>query len=567
MEFADTQPAWEKPVAPVVREFHTSWRSTAGFLAIVLFLLAAIPGVLILLAARTGFPAGLTLATVAFLLFGWLFARQVRGHRTALRVGPEGISAMSLGNRCVAWPDVADVESQTVQGNTHIALKLAPHANENWWWGARKKQLVIQLLNVRASEHPAVVAAVMDGFSAYGGSRFIEALEVRTAQLQAVADFEARLTALTPLTWAVYLMVGINVAVWLANVVSGMGIMQPSPADLLAWGANSASSVLNDREYWRLLTATFLHGGAIHLGFNMLGLWVAGRQLNRLHGNGNFLLIYLGSALAGSALSLHFSAQQSVSVGASGAVFGVLGALLVAMFQHRGQIPSLTGKNVLTSQGLFLAYALMQGFSQRGVDNAAHVGGLVADCALAWILVEKIDAQASTARRVGTATAGMVLSIAAVFALVATTRTPTVHHREIFAFQAVFKRILPEIQANEKAFQADAKALREKKLTDEQFILALERIHLPAYQRVQGELAPFDIPAGDTAGGGLQDVKQVNSLLVQLFQVQLRITKAAEPEKAALEAQMTAIGRELASTNARIAGRVKAQDKSGKTKP
>lgn len=509
---------------------------------------------LILVADSTGFPVGLTLATVGLLSFGWLFARQVFGHRTALRVGPEGISAMSLGNRCVAWPDVADVESQTVQGNTHIAVKLAPHVGEKWWWGARKTQLVIQLLNVRASKHPAVVAAVMDGFSAYGGSSFVEALEVRTAQLQAAADFEARLTALTPLTWAVYLMVGINVAVWLANVVSGMGIMQPSPADLLAWGANSASSVLNDREYWRLLTATFLHGGAIHLGFNMLGLWVAGRQLNRLHGNGNFLLIYLGSALAGSALSLHFSAQQSVSVGASGAVFGVLGALLVAMFQHRGQIPSLTGKNVLTSQGLFLAYALVQGFSQRGVDNAAHMGGLVAGCALAWILVEKIDAQASPARRMGTATAGIALSIAAVFALVASTRTSTVHHREIFAFQAVLQRILPEIQANEKAFQADARALREKTLTDEQFIEARERTHLPAYQRVQGELATFDIPAGDTAGGGLQDVKQVNSLLVQLFQLQLRITRAAEPEKAALDTQMTVIGRELASTHARSPG-------------
>ncbi|MCZ8286255.1 MAG: rhomboid family intramembrane serine protease, partial [Bacteroidia bacterium] len=329
----------------------------------------------------------------------------------------------------------------------------------------------------------------------------MQAMEQRAEELKAVSDFDARLKQLTPVTWALYLVVGMNVAVWLANLGAGISAFKPLPSELLAWGANSAASVVEDRQYWRLLTATFLHGGFLHLALNMLGLWQAGVQLNRLHGNFQFLLIYLASALTGSALSLHFSAQQSVSVGASGAVFGVLGALLVAVYQHRGQIPGVTSKNVMTSQGVFLAYALVQGFSKQGIDNAAHVGGLVAGCLLAWVLTEKIAAVATTARRLSMAAIGAGLTSVAVAALVLTTPTPAVHHRQLFEFQAALTRIFPSMQAAENAFQADVKTLREGKMSEAQFSEALQTRHLPAYQAVQRALAPLDVPANDTLGG------------------------------------------------------------------
>jgi rhomboid protease GluP len=558
MDFADTVPSAGTRDEAFAREFQASWRSRAGSLAIFLWLIAVISGVMLVVARHDGFPLGWTLGTAALLLFGWLFARQVIGGRTALRVGPEGIRAMSFGKRCIPWADIAGIQGQTVQGQTHIIVSLAPHVQDKWWWGSRKKQQAIALVNVRSKEHPEALQAVLSAFAAYGGARFEQALAEQTAQQQAAADFEADLQVLTPVTWALYLMVGLNLAVWIANVVSGMGVMQPRPSELLAWGANSASSVVNDHQYWRLLSATFLHGGVIHLAFNMLGLWVAGQQLNRLHGNWNFLLIYLGSALTGSALSLHFSSQQSVSVGASGAVFGVLGALLVVMYQHRGQIPVLTGKNVLTSQGMFLAYALIQGFAQRGVDNAAHIGGLLAGAALAWILVEKIDREAASGKRIATAAAGVLLCVAAIAGLVATTRTPTVHHRQIFAFHAVLQRILPELQASEKAFQADALAFREKRLGEAQFIEAIAQTHLPAYQRIQVALAPLDIPASDTAGGGLRDLKQMNQLTVELFQLQLSVPAAIDADKVVLGMRMAALGREISETNARMNARLKA---------
>jgi rhomboid protease GluP len=355
-------------------------------------------------------------------------------------------------------------------------------------------------------------------------------------------------------------VVGLNIAVWLANLGAGISAFKPLPSELLAWGANSAASVVEDRQYWRLLTAAFLHGGFLHLALNMMGLWEAGRQLNRLHGNFQFLLIYLASALTGSALSLHFSAQQSVSVGASGAVFGVLGALLVAMYQHRGQIPGVTSKNVMTSQGVFLAYALVQGFSKQGIDNAAHVGGLIAGCVLAWVLTEKIAAVATSARRLSTAALGALLSGVAVAALVVTTPAPLVHHRQLFEFQAGLTRILPTMQATEKAFQADVKAVQEGKMTEAQFAEALQTRHLPGYQAVQRALAPLDVPANDKVGAGMRDVKRANTLVVELMQIQLAAARVPEGDGAvaAGQSRVGIINAELKTINSRISERVNA---------
>ncbi|WP_457282908.1 rhomboid family intramembrane serine protease [Polaromonas sp. P5_D5] len=576
MEFPDTVPSAElngdvaagATLDAYVREFSPSWRSTTGTLTILFLFLAAIPALMLVFVPFTGFPGWRVFSLGGLLWFAWLLGRQLVSKRPALRVGPEGISAAVLKNRCIAWSEVSDIESQTVQGNTSIIVSLAPHVNEKWWWGSRKKRLGVPLSSIKTKDHTQAIAAVTQAFAAYGGRGFTQAMAQRTAELKAAEDFEARLKQLTPVTWALYLVVCLNVAVWLANLGSGLNALKPLPSELLAWGANSAASVVEDRQYWRLLTAAFLHGGFLHLALNMLGLWEAGRQLNRLHGNFQFLLIYLASALTGSALSLHFSAQQSVSVGASGAVFGVLGALLVAMHQHRGQIPGLTTKKVMTSQGVFLAYALVQGFSQQGIDNAAHVGGLVAGCVLAWLLTEKIADAVTPARRLSTATIGALVSAMAVAALVVTTPTPSVHHRQLFEFQAGLTRILPAMQAAEKAFQADVKAFREGKMPEPEFVQAIEARHLPGYQAVQRALAPLDIPANDKIGAGMRDVKRANNLMVELMQIQLATARAVQGDvtAAAGQARVRVISAELKAIDARISERVSAAKPKSKSK-
>jgi hypothetical protein len=154
----------------------------------------------------------------------------------------------------------------------------------------------------------------------------------------------------------------------------------------------------------------------------------------------------------------------------------------------------------------------------------------------------------------------MLLSGAAVAALVATTPTPAVHHRQLFAFQAGLTRALPAMQAAEKAFQADVKALRDGKMSEAEFTQAVETRHLPGYQAVQRALAPLDVPANDKAGAGMRDVKRANSLLVEMMQIQVADARAVAGDVAATsgQARMLLINAELKAINARISERVNA---------
>ncbi|RYX92798.1 MAG: rhomboid family intramembrane serine protease [Comamonadaceae bacterium] len=547
------------PTQLMAREFRASWRSPTGIVGIsfVLFGLGALAAVW--LGNSPGLRFMMGVCTVFFLGFSWLCLRMLFGNRPVLRVGPEGISAIAIKNGPLPWSSIADIREMTFQNNRSLVISLTPAAAPKRWWGGTRKEQAVPLVPIQPELRDDAVAAVFEGFSLYGGEQSVLAVKAHEEETASTLAFEKRLDEMTPTTWALFLMVGLNALAWLANLYGGLNAMKPLPAQLFAWGANSASAVVEDRQYWRLLTNTFLHGGLMHLALNMLGLWEAGRQLNRMYGNAQFLLIYLASALAGSALSLHFSAQQSVSVGASGAVFGVLGAILVAMYQHRGQVPKQTSKRIFTSQGVFLVYALAQGFGRQGVDNAAHVGGLLCGSLLAWLLVEKIDTSATPTRRGAFALAGTGLSAAAIAALLFTTPAPAVHHRQLFAFQAGLNRLAPAMSATEKAFQTDGKAYRSGTLSEAAFTDAMRTRHLPAYRAIQRELAPLEIPGSDVAGQGMRDLKRSNTLVVELMELQLAQTDAvATPGSdpgvgTAAAMRMQAIGKELQDIQARFA--------------
>ena len=156
----------------------------------------------------------------------------------------------------------------------------------------------------------------------------------------------------------------------------------------LTYGALYPPLVTEWHEYWRLLTATFIHFGAQHLFDNMLLLGAAGRILEHALGHIRFLLLYLLAGLGGTALScfvmLH-SGDYAVSGGASGAVFGVLGALLWIVLLHRGHYEELTGRGMI----FMILLALYFGYSTAGVDNWGHIGGLIAGFLLGILLYRK----------------------------------------------------------------------------------------------------------------------------------------------------------------------------------
>ena len=234
-------------------------------------------------------------------------------------------------------------------------------------------------------------------------------------------EFAWRLKHTTPRAWATALLVAANVLVWLANVASGIHPVAPRAADLLAWGGNHLPLTL--QQPWRLVAATFLHGGIIHLGFNMWVLWDSGRIAERFYGSGQMLLVYLVAGLSGSVASLFFAAATGVSVGASGAIFGVVGCLLAAVFTKAEKLPAMLVASMRSSMLLFVAYALFMGFMVGFIDNAAHIGGLLAGFLMGVVLTERFDPDAFRQRAI--VRASIATAVAAGVLLAAWKMLPT----------------------------------------------------------------------------------------------------------------------------------------------
>lgn len=215
---------------------------------------------------------------------------------------------------------------------------------------------------------------------------------------QRVAAFEQQLRAFTPRVWVTYAILAANVAVWIAGVATGVHAISPTIDSLLAWGANYGPRTATAHEWWRLVTAVFLHIGLLHLAMNMIVLWSIGRFVERLVGNAGFLVLYLVAGVAGSCLSLAHN-PYVVSAGASGAVFGLYGALLGFLLRARGTIPREVLTQLQKSAFLFLFYNLVYGLGQSGIDLAAHLGGLVAGFGGGLVVGHPLDAVSVAGRR------------------------------------------------------------------------------------------------------------------------------------------------------------------------
>jgi len=209
-------------------------------------------------------------------------------------------------------------------------------------------------------------------------------------------EFQQRLMQATPRAFVTPVLVGLNVLVFVAMVATGLSIMNPTVDGLLKWGANFGPYVTQG-QWWRLLTATFIHIGIIHIAVNMYILWGVGKFTERLFGNFGFLVLYLLAGIGGSLTSVWWK-PFTVSAGASGAVFGVYGGLLGYLLLQRHTVP---GKNLSTmakSAGTFLVYNLIYSSVSATTDMAAHVGGFVTGFCLGAALAMPLDPAKGTAR-------------------------------------------------------------------------------------------------------------------------------------------------------------------------
>ena len=181
------------------------------------------------------------------------------------------------------------------------------------------------------------------------------------------------------------LLIAINVIVFFA--LSFFGRTEDAEY-MLEHGAMYVPYMLEGEGYYRLFTSMFLHFGIDHLANNMVMLGAIGWNLEYEIGKIKFLIIYLGSGLAGNILSAFgdlMTGEYAVSAGASGAVFGIIGALLYVVIRNKGQIGTISGRGLVFMVILSLYY----GFTSSGVDNLAHIGGLIAGFVLGVLLYWK----------------------------------------------------------------------------------------------------------------------------------------------------------------------------------
>jgi rhomboid protease GluP len=208
---------------------------------------------------------------------------------------------------------------------------------------------------------------------------------------------------------ATYVLVGINCAVYLAMVARHISFLSPTPDDLLHWGANNAGAVLINGQWWRIITAMFVHVGIIHLATNMWCLWNLGLLAEPLLGSAGVMAAYLLTGAAGNLLSTFASRVWyyipggisdglfgPVGAGASGAVFGLAGLLIVLLKSPRLPLPAQELKKLRRSVIYFAGLNLLIGLATEipgsfvHIDNWAHLGGCACGFLFAVPLVPRI---------------------------------------------------------------------------------------------------------------------------------------------------------------------------------
>ncbi|MCC7430360.1 rhomboid family intramembrane serine protease [bacterium] len=181
----------------------------------------------------------------------------------------------------------------------------------------------------------------------------------------------------TPIT---KFFLAVIILIWILMTLEGGST---STETLLKFGAKH-NPLITEGEFWRFLTATFLHIGFLHLLVNSYSLFILGKEIETFYGSICFTIIYIVSGLLGSILSYAFN--TSISAGASGSIFGLIGASIVFFGKNKNSFGSI-GKSGLNNALFIAGFNLLFGFSVSGIDNFGHVGGLLGGLFTSFLLV------------------------------------------------------------------------------------------------------------------------------------------------------------------------------------
>ncbi len=191
--------------------------------------------------------------------------------------------------------------------------------------------------------------------------------------------------------WLTYLLLGIIAAIYLLEELAGGST---NPSVLIAFGA-TFGPLLFEGELWRLFTAMFVHIGLIHLFFNGFALHFIGREVEVVYGQARFLFLYFGAGLLGNVVSFAWRGIAEFSAGASGAIFGILGAELAFLFFHRQRLGE-AGRAARNQLLRIIIINIIIGVTVVSINNAAHMGGLVSGFILGYLVAPRYEASGGT---------------------------------------------------------------------------------------------------------------------------------------------------------------------------
>ena len=187
-----------------------------------------------------------------------------------------------------------------------------------------------------------------------------------------------------PLPILTYSLIAINVVAFIITAVLS-GNFVDSDINVLVYLGAKVNSLISQGQYYRLITCMFLHGGIVHVGVNMYSLYIIGPLVEKIYGKAKFLIIYFVAGIMASYFSFLFS--NSISIGASGAIFGLLGASLIFAMKMKDRI----GKGFMMNIVTVIVINLVIGFSLANVDNFGHLGGLVGGSIVSYLVFNKIE--------------------------------------------------------------------------------------------------------------------------------------------------------------------------------
>jgi rhomboid protease GluP len=288
-----------------------------------------------------------------------------------------------------------------------------------------------------------------------------------------------------PLTAA---LVALNLLIFVCMAISGGDVLHLATGTSLDWGANFAPAT-EDGQWWRLFTAVFVHLSLIHVLVNLWALWDIGRLVEGLLGAWRYLTLFVGAGLVGNLLSLALQAHPRVSSGASGAIFGLYGALIVFLWQERARIALDEYRWISTVAVAFSVLMLVLGFFIPSIDNAAHGGGLLGGAVLAVLLGHPAAGPIALRRPRLLSPMGLLAALAFGAVWMGLSRPPYRYSEELSARTAIQQFVLEDRQITARW---QALLSRDGAQSFEQAAAALNQQVAEPYQRSFEALAKLD---------------------------------------------------------------------------